>query len=357
MIDLDRKVADLLEKAANLPTAAERKEAAGLVEQYKGVETTNAKVAIAEKEIEVLIRREKELEEIKKKDAAAGEADIHNRLAALDLAEAEGAYHRDTLLERQRLLRELLALQQNWLKSIDPQDRTAMNTQTAAMLRTQQQIAGYGVEMRPVFTELKKYAEDATDAWTQAGAAVGGVFKGMEDALVEFVKTGKLNFSDFAQSVILDLIRIQIRASITGPMAKGAGSFFGDIGGLLFGNFEFHSGGMGNEPTKYRIMPNPDMLPRYHKGLGPGERMSVTTDDEMILTPGQQKRMAELMGGTGGGAGGGPQSVRVEIVNQGQPVKATKAEGNFNGQEYVVTVFLDALNRNAYGLRNALAGG
>lgn len=77
-------------------------------------------------------------------------------------------------------------------------------------------------------------------------------FKGMEDALVSFVKTGKLDFKSLADSIITDLIRIQVRqamgsaesgggwlgslikAGIAG-LSGGAGTGIGDVGGLGLG--------------------------------------------------------------------------------------------------------------------------
>lgn len=66
------------------------------------------------------------------------------------------------------------------------------------------------------------YIDDATNAAKQANMAFTNAFKGIEDALVNFTKTGKLDFKSLANSIITDLIRIQIQQSITGPLAKGA---------------------------------------------------------------------------------------------------------------------------------------
>lgn len=60
-------------------------------------------------------------------------------------------------------------------------------------------------------------------------------FKGAEDALVQFVTTGKLSVSGLANSIIADLARIGIQQGITGPLAKGlASAFQGDeLGDML----------------------------------------------------------------------------------------------------------------------------
>ncbi len=60
---------------------------------------------------------------------------------------------------------------------------------------------------RKYFDTIKNFGEQTQDA-------VANAFKGMEDALVRFVQTGKLNFSDFARSVMADLTRMLVRASL-----------------------------------------------------------------------------------------------------------------------------------------------
>ena len=60
----------------------------------------------------------------------------------------------------------------------------------------------------------KAYFDTISDFGKQTQDAVANAFKGMEDALVRFVQTGKLNFSDFARSVMADLTRMLVRASL-----------------------------------------------------------------------------------------------------------------------------------------------
>lgn len=88
---------------------------------------------------------------------------------------------------------------------------------------------------------LAEYANNATNAAMLAHDAIVGGFQGMEDALVSFVTTGKLEFSDLANSIISDLARVAIQQSITAPLASGLGSIigglFGPIGSMVGGLF------------------------------------------------------------------------------------------------------------------------
>lgn len=70
------------------------------------------------------------------------------------------------------------------------------------------------------------YRDSAADVAGQTRDLFGNMFSGAEDALTQFVKTGKLSFKDFADSVIEDLIRIQVRKAMVGFLGN-AFSFFG----------------------------------------------------------------------------------------------------------------------------------
>ena len=83
-------------------------------------------------------------------------------------------------------------------------------------------IFGAGVTgFRQYIDEISDFASFTEDATVRA-------FKGMEDALVNFSKTGKLSFGDLARSIIADLIRIQARQTMLSIL--GGGLFDGIFG-------------------------------------------------------------------------------------------------------------------------------
>lgn len=117
--------------------------------------------------------------------------------------------------------------------------------------------------VKQAFSDL---ADQAADKATLAKNAVVSAFEGMENALVSFVQTGKLNFTDLANSIIADLIRIQIRQSITGPLAATVGGLF--AGG--FGSGPSSAGPAGGRgfvqlATGTDYVPQ-DMFAMIHKG-------------------------------------------------------------------------------------------
>ncbi len=70
-------------------------------------------------------------------------------------------------------------------------------------------------------TGLQKYINSVGNTTSQVADAVTHAFKGLEDTFVEAAKTGTLSFNKMAESILEDLARIIIRASIIQPLAQG----------------------------------------------------------------------------------------------------------------------------------------
>ena len=77
---------------------------------------------------------------------------------------------------------------------------------------------------------LRGYVEEATFAGNEIESAVGGAFRNLEDALVQFVQSGKLEVGDLVNSIIADFARIAIRQNITGPLADALSGALGGVG-------------------------------------------------------------------------------------------------------------------------------
>ena len=91
------------------------------------------------------------------------------------------------------------------------------------------------------------YTDSATNAAKMGEQAFVSVTQNLEQALDQFVQTGKLSFSDLARSIISDLIKIQLKAQATSIFNKldiGGlfGSIFGKGGSPAFGSTAFWGG-------------------------------------------------------------------------------------------------------------------
>jgi len=73
------------------------------------------------------------------------------------------------------------------------------------------------------------YLAGAADMAGQTYDLFANAFGGMEDAIVEFARTGKLSFSDLADSIVSDLARIAAKQMVTGLMGNAFGQMFGSF--------------------------------------------------------------------------------------------------------------------------------
>lgn len=83
---------------------------------------------------------------------------------------------------------------------------------------------------------FEEYTDDATNAATQAREAFEASSQAMEDAVVNFAKTGKFEWKSYAQSVVDTLLQQQAQI-LTGNLLGGIGSLFGGSKGGFAGFF------------------------------------------------------------------------------------------------------------------------
>ena len=94
------------------------------------------------------------------------------------------------------------------------------------------------------------YADNATNAAKMGEQAFVSVTQNLEQAIDQFVTTGKLKFGDLAKSIIADLIKIEMKAQATkifgflkGALGLGGGSDMGSGGATAaFGSTAFWGG-------------------------------------------------------------------------------------------------------------------
>jgi lambda family phage tail tape measure protein len=149
---------------------------------------------------------------------------------------------------------------------------------------------------------IANYVDKQRDMMAQAGAVVTNVFKGMEDALTNFVMTGKLNFKSFADSIISEIVRIQIKqatAGLAGLLGNLLGAGLSGIGSL--GGAGAAAAGSGTIPVAGDLLGGGSMAaPSYGSGVfsvsgarasgGPvdaGSTYLVGEKGPELFTPGQ----------------------------------------------------------------------
>ncbi|MFZ9264221.1 MAG: tape measure protein, partial [Polynucleobacter sp.] len=141
----------------------------------------------------------------------------------------------------------------------------------------------FGTELSKSFADVVKSSGDLA---ANLGSTLGNAFLGLGDQLAEFVNTGKLQFSDFARSVLSDLSRIFIQFALFEtlkaivPSGSAFGKFLGFAdGGIMTANGplnlkRYATGGIANSPQL--AMFGEGSMPEAYVPLPDGRSIPVT---------------------------------------------------------------------------------
>ena len=291
-------------------------------------------------------------------------ADMRSRLAGEQAALAgpyEAALHaaQTWRAEQQRVLDALAAenyaveglgdvVEDVYRHKITAAVRDAADAEAAAAERRLRDATDLGSGIERAIADL---SDELTDFASLSERAVGNAFRGMEDALVQLVSTGKASFDDLAQSIIADLARIAIRAQITLPLFQSLSSLFSSpdyaalagVDGGHFGADELHGGGIvGAQRNPYRDVPIALFhgAPYLHgggiAGLRDDEIPAILQRGEGVFTPEQMRVL---------GAGHQPTRIEVHISNRGMPKEVQQAAPHIDGEGWVIDVVMDDIAR------------
>lgn len=200
---------------------------------------------------------------------------------------------------------------------------------------------------------IKDFGGTAEDANKRIYDSMSVALKSSSDALVKFVTTGKLNFSDLAKSIISDIMKIQAKAAIAGLaqfLLGTVSSFiggFGDSGSIPAGErlvdqkLNLNVGGTGGSGLGF----NPN-------GSGPGFRAAGGFDvpsgvnpvtrlheKEMVL-PAQYADVIRGLANNGGAPGGGINiNTSISVASDG--TSNQKSDGGGSSQRQLADMIND----------------
>lgn len=204
-----------------------------------------------------------------------------------------------------------------WLQQQNAIDRTK-----DTLLKFKKEIFDSTIQ-GSVISSLKDYAASATDVASQMKNATTNAFKSMEDAIVKFAQTGKMSFTDMANSIISDLIRIAVRASITGPLASAIGAGLGSIFSAATG-FDIPS------------------------GVNPVTQLH---EKEMVLPAKYADSIRNMTEG-----GSSTPNVIINIENKsGQQIQQDNTNVQFDGKQFIINTIIENVSNNG-PLRGLMAG-
>lgn len=173
-----------------------------------------------------------------------------------------------------------------------------------------------------------------SDFSKQSKDLVVNTFNSMEDALTKFVTTGKVNFSDLANSILASLTKILLNQAIVallgaiGGPASGLGSLLGGV-----------ATGTTSAATSHALGGSVD----------PGKSYLVGEHGPEVFTPGSGGQIAP----NGGNAGSSKPEIHVHVVNVSDPNEISSALAQPNNQALIV----NAVGRNPRAVKQALGIG
>jgi lambda family phage tail tape measure protein len=181
--------------------------------------------------------------------------------------------------------------------------------------------------------------DNATAQWAQNGV----------NEVLNFVKTGKFNFSDFAASILMDILKIQIQATLVKPLS----GLLPSIGGWILNGL-----GLGaTPPAGYMSSPDgtfakggimtpegPLPLRKYaYGGVAKSPQVALfgegSRPEAYVPLPDGRSIPVSMQGGA--------PNVVVNVINQtGQQVEAEQqGQPRFDGQKLILDVVLSAVSR------------
>ena len=214
------------------------------------------------------------------------------------------------------------------------QQTAQMNIQAATAFMNTGDAAAYTAQMNALAEATRKNVDlnpemvagikaqanalgQATQNAENMKAIYSGLIDGPSQTFINQIMQGAKAMDAFkaagmnALNAIAQQLMKMAMANLFGNIFGGAGGGGGIFSGLgsLFGGV--HHGGYGpGDSFKTRAV-DPAVFahaPRFHSGIGAGERAAVIQNDESVLTPGQMKQLAPV-----GQQSGGVQGIKADI--------------------------------------------
>ena len=266
-------------------------------------------------------------------------------------------------LENLKIRRDFEAIREQALSQLKPEDRKAfldgLQVSEAAALRAAEAIRQLKQQMEDLnatdFTQgirngVTTYLESIGTLSENVKDVTGSALQGLGDQLANFVETGKLSFTDLANSIIKDMIRITTQQLIMKPILGALGGLFGG-GGVANGTlaptdmFKYANFAKGGIMTEM----GPMMMKKYARGgIATGPQMALygegSQNEAYVPLPDGRRIPVAMQGG-----GGGTTSVVVNVDATGSKVRGDSPGGEQLGKALSAAVQAELIKQRRPG--------
>lgn len=235
-------------------------------------------------------------------------------------------------------------------------------------------------DARALETPIQSLAREWADTTKNVESMTANWANSLLDAFMNFVKTGKMGFSDLIQSMIADLIKLKVQQQSAPWLDK----VFGAAGDAILGYFTDGAGAAGAQiggasgaygaPAAYGVQPGstygslgsgfssagtpfanggimtafgPAELRKYaNGGIANSPQVAIYGEGSMneayVPLPDGRSIPVTMTGGQQGAAGGTP-NITINMINQsGTPMNATQGGSRFDGKQMILDVVVEA---------------
>jgi lambda family phage tail tape measure protein len=225
-------------------------------------------------------------------------------------------------------------------KKMSAEDAARYRETADALFKMKEGIKQVNFEQSRTFESGAKrafnsYVDQIQDVSRATEQAFSNAFRGMEDALVNFVMTGKLNFKSLASSILADMARMLIQQQIMAPLMAAAKAGFGFANGGIMTDGgpmplkTYSNGGIANSPQL--AVYGEGRMPEAYVPLPDGRTIPVT-----------------MKGGGSGDGGINNVTVNVSVENGGDQVKGDQGADNL-GRVIANVVKTELINQKRPG--------
>lgn len=167
---------------------------------------------------------------------------------------------------------------------------------------------------------LKSYIEEISDVSKQAETLFSNAFRGMEDALVQFVMTGKFNFKELVTSILADMARLFARRAImqvfTAAFGQGAGTPMPSFEGGGYTGNGGRSGGVDGRGGFMAVLHPNETVVDHSKNNG-----NAAMSNSVVVNVNVESNSEQVSTKEGAGELGRviSSAVKQELINQKRP--------------------------------------
>lgn len=256
--------------------------------------------------------------------------------------EDERSYINDLLANEELSKDERVKLEQRLTDVIEQQHTRRNSTLKGALLNAGQSLSNYEIDYQNMITTVTGSFQNGFD----------NMYNGIIDGTKSLTENMKAAWNDLTNSIINAIWKMAMEMYVVKPLFNWLGNMFGlSTGPISIGSTAFPTG-LGSLSGFSNVA---SISTAATGGVRKGLTLVGEEGPELIdaVTPSRvytAKQTREALSG-------GPQNVKVEIVNKsGQDVKASNADVKFDAKGMIISVVIDAVTRNTNGMREIIKG-